>query len=477
MSPPPPAARILIVDDDSGLLRLLEKTLQREGHSIATASSGQEAEAWLAQNQGDLMLLDLKLADTGGQELVARLQAAGRLIPFVIITGQGDEKVAVEMMKSGALDYLVKDFRFQEIVPSVVGRALVQVRQEQKLRAAEAALQREIAFIQAIFETSGGILMVLDRDFRIVRFNRAAERVSGFSFAEVREKHPWECLLPPGEIEPVRRSLQRLAAGEASADSENQWQTPQGELRTIAWSRTALRGSGGELEYVISAGIDVTERKQLEAELLQAGESERRRIGHDLHDGICQHLAGIELMTQVLHHELVDISKPAAAQAEKIARHVREAISQTRMLARGLSPVSIEPNGLMSALQELTARFAEMFGIQCGFDCPEPILVADSTAATHLFRIAQEALNNAHKHGRAKKITVKLRRQPAGAQLVVTDQGAGFSKNGAAETGMGLRIMRYRAGIIGGSLEIRPARGKGTIVTCDFKCEPPALED
>jgi PAS domain S-box-containing protein len=468
-----PAARVLIVDDDLGLLRLLEKALQREGYATATARSGREAQDWLAKNQADLMLLDLKLEDTGGKELVARLAAGGRALPFIIITGQGDERVAVEMMKSGALDYLVKDFRFQEFVPTVVARALAQVRQEKKLSAAEAALKRESAFSQAIFETSGGILMVLDKDFRIVRFNRAAERASGFTLAEVVGKHPWDCLLPKAEKEPVRQFLQRLAAGESAVDSENKWLTRQGESRSIAWSRTALRGNGGELEYVISAGIDITERKQLEAELLQAGEAERRRIGHDLHDGICQHLAGIELMTQVLHHELAGTAKAAAAQAEKIARHVREAISQTRMLARGLSPVSIEPNGLMSALQELATRFSEIFGIECRFECPEPILVSDSTAATHLFRIAQEALNNAYKHGRARKINIRLRRHGSGAQLTVTDQGSGIAKNGAEGTGMGLRIMGYRAGMIGASLEVRPGRGKGTSVICNFKCEPP----
>src|SRR5262249_38330121 len=116
-------------------------------------------------------------------------------------------------------------------------------------------------------------------------------------------------------------------------------------------------------------------------------------------------------------------SKAGAEQAGKIANYVREAISQTRMLARGLSPVSIESNGLMSALQELTETVSKLFQIDCRFECPEPILVRDNVVATHLYRIAQEAINNAIKHGKAKKVTVALRQGPRSAQLIISDTG------------------------------------------------------
>src|SRR3954470_23557350 len=118
------SARLFIVDDDAGLVRLMQKTLDREGFETASANSGKEAITWLTRNTADLMLLDLKLQDMEGKELVEHLKAAGRDIPFVIITGQGDERVAVEMMKRGALDYLVKDVQFIEFVPTVVRRAL-----------------------------------------------------------------------------------------------------------------------------------------------------------------------------------------------------------------------------------------------------------------------------------------------------------------------------------------------------------------
>jgi signal transduction histidine kinase len=174
-------------------------------------------------------------------------------------------------------------------------------------------------------------------------------------------------------------------------------------------------------------------------------------------------------MSQVLEQQLAKKSHPTAAQAGRIAEHVREAIAQTRMLARGLSPVSMEANGLMSALEELTKTITELFDIECRFECEETMLISDNAAATHLYRIAQEAINNAIKHGKARKIVVALERYKSNNRLRITDNGTGFPKELNDHSGMGLQIMKYRAGMIGASLEIQRADGKGTSVICVFK--------
>src|SRR5258706_4035847 len=145
MTTDPATSLVLIVDDDQGLLRLIEKALKREGFSTATAASGKDGIAWLAQHRADLMLLDLKLQDIEGKELINHLTDIHRSIPFVVITGHGDERVAVDMMKRGALDYLVKDASFLQFVPEVVRSALAQVDQEKRLAAAEQALRQSEA--------------------------------------------------------------------------------------------------------------------------------------------------------------------------------------------------------------------------------------------------------------------------------------------------------------------------------------------
>src|SRR5262245_55358517 len=131
------SAAIFVVDDDVGLLRLIEKSLRREGYSIATAGSASEAMAWLKDHRPDLILLDLKLGNVEGKEIVEQLASTNRLVPFIVITGQGDERVAVEMMKRGALDYLVKDVNFQELVPTIVRRALDQIERDRRLASAD----------------------------------------------------------------------------------------------------------------------------------------------------------------------------------------------------------------------------------------------------------------------------------------------------------------------------------------------------
>jgi signal transduction histidine kinase len=209
---------------------------------------------------------------------------------------------------------------------------------------------------------------------------------------------------------------------------------------------------------------DIADRKQLEKEILEISEREQRRIGRDLHDGLCQHLAGLELMSQVLEQKLVRRSKAAAAKAADIAKNVRDAIGHTRLLARGLSPVTLDSEGLMSALHELALNTEKIFHVTCRFDCNPPVLVSDHAAATHLFRLAQEAVSNAIKHGRAKRILIRLKERHGRLTLSVIDNGLGLPARLRRSKGMGLRIMQSRAGMIGGTLSIERNAAGGTSV-------------
>jgi PAS domain S-box-containing protein len=370
------------------------------------------------------------------------------------------------MMKRGALDYLVKDFRFQEALPAVVARALRQVEQLKKLSAAEEALNRETVLTQAIFDSSGGLLLVLGADLRLLRFNRACERLSGFALSEVIGRYLWETLTAPEETTHLREVLGRFRQGENACEHEGRWITKAGERRVIAWSHNAIRHPDASLEYVIASGVDVTERKRLEQELLSISELEQRRLGQDLHDGLCQHLAGIEFMSQVLQQKLAPKAKVEAARAEEIARLVREAISQTRDLAHGLSPVTLEAEGLMAALQQLAAQTSHRFDLHCSFVCHATVLVPDNRMATHLYRIAQEATANAIRHGKAKHVRISLESAEGRLQLKVTDDGSGLSANGPKSKGIGLHIMKYRADMMGGMLWIGPGAEVGTLVCC-----------
>lgn len=222
------------------------------------------------------------------------------------------------------------------------------------------------------------------------------------------------------------------------------------------------------LQSVADALAAAIERRVLEEELLKASSREQQRIGQDLHDSLCQQLAGIEFQNSVLVQQL---SKTPEAQAEaaRIGELIRNATKQARALARGLSPVEIEPNGLMAALDNLAINATNLFRVHCSFECPQPVLLENRTCATHLYRIAQEAIGNAVKHGQAKTVVIVLKRVDGELILTVKDDGVGFSQDGRAIEGMGLRIMEYRADMIGAMLRIDSLKGEGTTVACRLR--------
>jgi PAS domain S-box-containing protein len=337
-----------------------------------------------------------------------------------------------------------------------------------ELKRAEESLREERNVVSAILDTVGALVVVLDLEGRIVRFNRACEQATGCSFAEVKGEHIWDLFMVPEEIECFQTIFYRLRNGERSNDHESHWVNRSGERRLIAWSSAVLREDSGAVTHVIATGIDVTERKRLENTILDISNREQRRIGQDLHDGLGQHLTGIAFMSKVLEQKLEERSLPEAADAAKIVKLVNEAINSTRELARGLLPVVSEAHGLMSALEQWANEVENLFRISCWFQCGEPVLIHDDTQAAHLYHIAQEAVNNAIKHGGARHIVIRLSEANGSATLMIQDDGKGFSREAAHQSGMGLRIMSYRARMIGGSLEIQPAPGCGMLVTCSF---------
>lgn len=214
---------------------------------------------------------------------------------------------------------------------------------------------------------------------------------------------------------------------------------------------------------------EMVERKRLEAEVLQATEREQQRIAQDLHDGLGQQLAGISCLSNSLKKDLEKKSSPHTADAARISTLLDVAVAETRALARGLHPIESEPNGLMSALESLAGDAAELFKVSCKFECPAPVQVHDYGVATDLFRIAQEALVNAVKHGRARRVLISLSSSPDSILLKVSDNGAGFDPKAhdlRQQKGIGLRIMHYRAAKIGGTLSFQSNADGGLDVIC-----------
>ena len=240
---------------------------------------------------------------------------------------------------------------------------------------------------------------------------------------------------------------------------------------------TNLRGLQLDLEARVgqrtaALTLEVAGRERLERELLEISERERYRIGHDLHDSLGQQLTGTALAGKVLEEKLAARHLVEAADAAKVVQLVEEAINLTRKLAKGLAPVDLEADGLMSALENHAAVTSAVCKVACRFECELPVLVHNSATAGHLYRIAQESVANALKHGRAKNILIRLEAAEESTVLVVRDDGCGLPERLPKNSGMGLRIMAHRAEMVGATFQIRSLESGGTQVTCELRVDP-----
>jgi len=337
-----------------------------------------------------------------------------------------------------------------------------------ELKRTEEALQEERNVVSAILHTVGALVVVLDPRGRIVRFNRACEQVSGYTFAEVKQKYFWDLCVVPEEAERFKSVVEQLRVEHSSKEYETSWVARDGSRRLIAWSGTILPGEDGTPAYIIATGIDVTERKRLEKAILEISAEEQRRIGQDLHDGLGQHLTGIAFMSKVQEQKLAEKGLAEAAEAARIVRLVNEAINKTRELAHGLLPVFSDAHGLMSALKRWAAEVEDLFHISCCLRVEEPVLIHDANMSTHLYRIAQEAVNNAIKHGQARNIILGLSAGDEYGTLRIENDGLGLPEPSANDSGMGMQIMNYRARMIGGSLKVESGGVRGITITCRF---------
>jgi PAS domain S-box-containing protein len=336
-----------------------------------------------------------------------------------------------------------------------------------ELKRTEEALEEERNVASAILDSVGTLVVVLDPQMRIVRFNRVCEETTGYSFADVRSRFIWDLLTVGEHAERFRTALQQVQDGRSLQDFEVAWEGRSGARRLISWSLTALRGPKGAPQYFIAAGTDITVRKRLETAVMETSGREQRRIGQDLHDGLGQLLTGIAFMSKVQEQRLAEKGASEAVEAAKIVRLVNEAIHKARELSRGLMPGLAEPNGLMSSLEQMSHEIEEVFGVSCRFCCEEPLLMHDATVASHLYHIAQEAVSNAIKHGKTPSIEIQLRSRQTSGVLTVWDTGSGIMPGPRERPGMGLEIMKHRAKMIGGSLDISSS-SQGTVVTCHF---------
>ncbi|HUO09439.1 MAG TPA: PAS domain S-box protein [Phycisphaerae bacterium] len=325
------------------------------------------------------------------------------------------------------------------------------------------------AQVRAILEVAVDAIITIDSHGKIGVFNRAAQQMFGYTPDEVVGQNVSVLMPQPykSEHDDYMNNYQRtgrkkiIGIGREVAAIKK-----DGTIFPIDLAVSEVR-VGNDLTFT---GIirDITERKQLEKEILEISEREQRRIGQDLHDGLCQQLTGIAFLMQALQQKLAATDAAEAAQAAQISSLLKEAVNQARNLSHGLYPVDPQPDGLMVALRELASSVRAIFNIDCSFRCPTSVMIADNSAATHLYRIAQEAVQNAVRHGKASRIVIELITTRNGIQISVTDNGVGIPPADQLRSGMGLRTMNHRAHVIGAKFAISRLPKGGSRAVCDL---------
>jgi PAS domain S-box-containing protein len=330
--------------------------------------------------------------------------------------------------------------------------------EERALLETEDSLRESRERLRAVVETAADAILTVDERGIIDSVNPAAERMFGYRAAEMVGRDVRMLMPFPGRGGPAREK------GLLGLGREIQGRRKDGSTFPADLAVSAFRSQ----DRPMFAGVlrDASARRQLEREVLEGVTREQRRIGQALHDSTGQELTALGLLAEALSESLQTQAPAAAPLAAKVAAGLRRVLAQVRAYSRGLTPVEVDSRGLLAALAELADSIKEILPVHCTFDCPEPVEVDDNQAATHLYHIAQEAVTNALRHGRPRHITIGLEADAAFLVLRVRDDGVGLPPRPADGKGLGLKIMRYRAGLIQARLTVERAEPAGTLVTC-----------
>jgi PAS domain S-box-containing protein len=360
----------------------------------------------------------------------------------------------------GAVDYVSVP-----VIPEIL-RAKVSVfvelhRKRRELERANQSLAEGEERMRAILETADDAIITMDPEGVVLTVNPAAERIFGYAALEMIGESVQRLMPLSWRFEENPINGNRKAASFTGAGREIQGVQKDGSVVPLEVAVSeAFPGT------VFTAIIrDISERKQLEREITEISTAEQRRIGQELHDGVSQELTGLRMMASAAKERLTD--HPGVTELlSRIIKGLQRVQDQVRQVSHGLVPVELDAAGLRAALADLAERVRQQTGLACAFQCPQRVFVKDAFTATHLYHIVQEATNNALRHGQPKRIDIQMNAESDALILSIADDGIGMPEHRSPMYGVGIRLMRHRASLIGGILNIAPAGGTGTLVTC-----------
>lgn len=448
---------ILIVDDEEDVRSSLRRVLKLDRYLVEEAGSLSEIMSREDLPSFFAVILDRKLPDGNADEVLEDLKNKAPETDILIVTGFTDLHGTLAALRHGAEDYLIKPVNPDDLRASLT-RLL-------RLREMRRALLESEARQSGILGAAPLGIFTLDGNGLIESANPAVEGLFGASVERMTGKLMRDLLVEP-QKEVWDKRFREVFAGRFKGAVGEEYMARKACGKRFPVSVTLSRVELPNKAPVVTAHVeDITERKQLESDVLEASEDERQRIAQDLHDGLASHLTGVSLLCRMLAEQ---VEGTPSQTAHQIGDLIDEGIQQARAVARGLYPVDDDSEGLMNSLSQFAARLRRDLKVDCRFECRIPVLLEDNVMANHLYRIAQEAVNNALKHGEADKIVIELMSEQDQICLRIVDDGKGIDEKAMVppKKGVGLRSMAYRTRLIQGTFQLAPADGGGVEVSC-----------
>lgn len=470
---------ILIIEDVVNDAELVEEELRNSGIAFRSRRI-QTREALvreLRQCQPDIVLSDFTLPDFDALEALQLLRKHQCDVPFILVTGTRSEEVAVECIREGADDYILK--ASLKRLPTSITNALQKKATEQARLRAEAALRRSEEQYRLIAEHTRDLISLVDVDGRIL-YASASHRASlGYVPEELAGLDLVE-LIHPQDRPIVRQGWEQALRHKESRTVEVRIRHQSGEYLVFESIGNWIFDEKGEPQRALILSRDITRRKEAEHTLRElpslireAQEAERRRVARELHDSVIQILSSVKFRLQAVEERLIDKDQAAWRDTLKAKVHLEKAINEVRRISRNLRPSELDDLGLAPALRSLCSEFSERTSMVVDFTTSRLPQALHDDIELNLYRIIQEALGNIEKHSDASRVSLRLAREGPQLRASIRDNGRGFDplspySKKSKPPGMGLVDMKERASLLGGQCHLRSTPGSGTEILVEM---------
>jgi len=480
--------RLLILEDISSDAELMAFEIRQIGKPF-TLKRVEDKEGFLRALEDyhpDLILSDFHLPDFDGLTALALAREKCPEVPFIFVSGAMGEEVAIESLKRGAVDYILKD-RLSRLGPAVE-RALREAEERRERRLAEEALRESEEKYRLLVQTIPAVVYRGYHDCAVDFVDEKVKEITGYSKEDFDSRRlKWIDLVLEEDREEFKKSFRRSMGDSGAFTREYRIRTKDGELRWIQERGQIVYSPDGRVDYVSGVFYDITANKRAEealreseqrlrfltSQLLTAQEQERRRISMELHDELGQSLTVLKLQLRSIQRGLREDQIELKEESQGLVEYLDGVIDNVRRLSRDLSPSILEDLGLNAALRYLLDGVRKHYTVDFSFEVEDLNRLFPLEAQIVIYRIFQECLTNISKHAGASAVTARIKELDGLVSLVLEDNGVGFDvaeilARDATCRGLGLAALYERARMLGGALDIWSRQGCGTRITCNI---------